>query len=252
MKSNFYDYSIYYDFIETYLPTGFLNIKPEDPIMQKLEKVMDENDQMLTVSDLGQIKYIFASNGCKKIFGIEPHEINPGFFMETIHPDDMQRIGLGRAKMFKVAQEIYAKEAGNALMSFTLRFQNPNSGYNNILGQAYFFHAPAPKKVVYLIQVIKNVTGVKGINPDGHWYAGPDISLFRFPDEKLLKMGSNLSDREYEIVKLIASGLSSKEIADKLFISTHTVNTHRSNILEKTEKKNVSDLIIDLQNLALL
>ena len=65
-------------------------------------------------------------------------------------------------------------------------------------------------------------------------------------------MGSNLSDREFEIVKLIASGLDSKEIAEKLFLSVHTVNTHRSNILKKTQKASVADLIYDLKNLGLL
>ena len=63
-------------------------------------------------------------------------------------------------------------------------------------------------------------------------------------------MGSNLSDREYEIVKLIASGLSSKEIAAKLDLSIHTV--HRSNILEKTGKATIADLIYEFKNLALL
>jgi DNA-binding CsgD family transcriptional regulator len=247
-----YNYSLYFDFIESYLPTGFLSINPDDPIMLKLEEVMAENDQILTVSDLGQIKYLYASKGCKQLFGVEPADLDPGYFMETIHPDDLQRLGLGRAKMFKVAQEIYAAQAGNALMSFTFRFRNSAGGYNNLLGQAYFFHTAAPKKVVYLIQVIKNVTGVKGINPDGHWYVGRDLSLFKYPDAELLKIGSNLSDREFEITKLIASGLSSKEIANKLFISVHTVNTHRSNILDKTGKENISDLIFELQELGLV
>ena len=69
-----------------------------------------------------------------------------------------------------------------------------------------------------------------------HHYKGKDLSLFRFPDEELLKIGPVLSVRELEIIKLIESGLGSKEIADKLFLSVHTVNTHRSNILEKSGK----------------
>jgi len=80
-----------------------------------------------------------------------------------------------------------------------------------------------------------------------HHYAGNDLSLFRFPDEELLNISHNLSDRELEIVKLIESGLGSKEIAEKLFISVHTVNTHRSNILQKTGKSQISDLIYELK-----
>jgi len=52
-----------------------------------------------------------------------------------------------------------------------------------------------------------------------------------------------LSHREREILKWIAEGCSSKCIADKLFLSTHTVNTHRRNMLEKTHSKNTADLL---------
>jgi len=47
--------------------------------------------------------------------------------------------------------------------------------------------------------------------------------------------------------KLIEKGLTSEQISEKLFLSVHTVNTHRRNILEKTGKAHVSDLIYDLR-----
>jgi DNA-binding NarL/FixJ family response regulator len=48
-----------------------------------------------------------------------------------------------------------------------------------------------------------------------------------------------LTEREVEIVKLITAELSSDEIAEKLFISKRTVDTHRANIMEKTGCKNL-------------
>jgi len=42
-----------------------------------------------------------------------------------------------------------------------------------------------------------------------------------------------LSSRETELIHLIAEGLTNKEIADKLFLSIHTVKTHRKNIIRK-------------------
>lgn len=47
----------------------------------------------------------------------------------------------------------------------------------------------------------------------------------------------SISAREEEILVLISNGLSSAEIADRLFISCHTVNTHRKNILRKLRTK---------------
>jgi DNA-binding NarL/FixJ family response regulator len=53
-----------------------------------------------------------------------------------------------------------------------------------------------------------------------------------------------LSDRETDVLKLLATGSANKEIADKLNISINTVITHRKNISQKTGIKSVSGLTI--------
>ncbi len=53
-----------------------------------------------------------------------------------------------------------------------------------------------------------------------------------------------LSDRELDVLKLLVTGLSNKEIADKLFISIHTVVSHRKNITQKTGIKSQAGLTI--------
>lgn len=56
----------------------------------------------------------------------------------------------------------------------------------------------------------------------------------------------SLSDRETEIIQLISIGLSNKEIAEKLFLSFHTIKTHRKNIIKKLgfTFKNASELAL--------
>jgi DNA-binding NarL/FixJ family response regulator len=51
-----------------------------------------------------------------------------------------------------------------------------------------------------------------------------------------------LSPRELEVVKLIAEGLTSEEIAEQLFISKKTVDRHRANVLEKLGMRNRVEL----------
>jgi len=51
-----------------------------------------------------------------------------------------------------------------------------------------------------------------------------------------------LTMKEIEIVKHISEGLTSKEIADKLFLSPRTVETHRHNILKKLGLSNAAQL----------
>lgn len=58
----------------------------------------------------------------------------------------------------------------------------------------------------------------------------------------------NLSEREIEVLQLIVQGKTSKEIANLLFISKNTVDTHRRNILSKTELRNTKELILNFLN----
>ena len=53
----------------------------------------------------------------------------------------------------------------------------------------------------------------------------------------------NLTKREVEVIKLLKDGMTSQAIADTLFLSVFTVNTHRKNILFKLNLKNTADLI---------
>ena len=52
-----------------------------------------------------------------------------------------------------------------------------------------------------------------------------------------------LSNKETEVLGLISKGLTTKEIAAKLFVSSRTIETHRANILKKLEVKNTAELI---------
>lgn len=54
----------------------------------------------------------------------------------------------------------------------------------------------------------------------------------------------SLSKREVDVLKLLSLGHSNKEIADKLFISTHTVMSHRKNMTEKLGVKSISGLTV--------
>jgi DNA-binding CsgD family transcriptional regulator len=220
--------------------------------MLKLEEVMDLNDQYFQVFDLGQMKFLYTSKNILKIMGIKPDEINPGHYTQLVHPDDEERLGQARARVYKMEKEIFKAKKGSSLTSYNLRMRNAACVYSSLFVQDYMFYSPIPYKAVFLIQVVTNIDWYKMKKDRFHHYAGNDLSLFKFPDQELLEIGPDLSFREFEIIRLIESGLSSKEIADKLFLSIHTVNTHRSNILEKTGKSQISDLIYELKEKGLL
>lgn len=74
------------------------------------------------------------------------------------------------------------------------------------------------------------------------------ISVFRNNEairEKALEEDTiSFSDRELEVLSHVCEGLSTKEIADRLFISSRTVEKHRANLMTKTNAKNIIEVII--------
>ncbi len=66
-----------------------------------------------------------------------------------------------------------------------------------------------------------------------------DLDIHEFNCEPV-----SISDRETEIIKFIAEGYTNNEIAEKLFLSPHTVNTHRKNILQKLGVNNTAAIVM--------
>jgi DNA-binding NarL/FixJ family response regulator len=66
-----------------------------------------------------------------------------------------------------------------------------------------------------------------------------DIDFDSFTCESVV-----LSERENEIIKLIAEGNTNPQIADQLFLSSHTVNTHRKNIMGKLGVRNTAGIVM--------
>jgi DNA-binding NarL/FixJ family response regulator len=68
-----------------------------------------------------------------------------------------------------------------------------------------------------------------------------EVSSLYFVDDFLKKY--QLTKREVDIIKLVCSGMTSKEIAGNLFLSEFTVNTHRKNIFRKLNVQNIAGLM---------
>jgi DNA-binding CsgD family transcriptional regulator len=77
--------------------------------------------------------------------------------------------------------------------------------------------------------------------------ANPD---FKLNEIELRRRG--ISQREYEVLELIAQGLSNREIAKKLFVSLNTVKTHSSNIFMKLNARRRTEAIRRAKELQLL
>ncbi len=115
------------------------------------------------------------------------------------------------------------------------------------------------KNLPFLEQVFQNSTNLKFVSfytEQPETYSDVAISLNDAPSLICYKINevfnsailgddeadSELTRRELEVLQLITRGLSNKEIADHLYVSIHTVISHRKNISEKTGIKSASGL----------
>ncbi len=90
------------------------------------------------------------------------------------------------------------------------------------------------------------INAISRISDHGTYYSNEVISIMTenfIRKEKIRDKTQDLSSREKEIISLICQELTSAEIAEKLFLSPLTVETHRKNILRKTNCKTIVGLI---------
>ena len=78
----------------------------------------------------------------------------------------------------------------------------------------------------------------------GKKYFSPEIAekMINFMSENQIS-SDILTNKEFQVLKLIAKGMTTKEIALQLYVSSRTIETHRANILKKLEVKNTAALI---------
>lgn len=240
------DYMLFHNFIETFLPNSFNKVDSSHPLMLDLELMTERNDQYFFVADLLQGKILFTSKRSINMIGIAPEEMNPYHNIKAAHPEEIHRITKGLAKLIGMSNVLMAAKSGSSLFSTNMKLLNPEGTYAEILFQCYLFYSEIPHKTIYILQVHTNIDWYKNFKRGFHYYSGNEMSLFKYPDEALLKIGNDFTAREFEIIKLIETGLSSEQIAKKLFLSTFTINSHRGNILKKSGKAHISELIYEL------
>ncbi|MFS4430923.1 response regulator transcription factor [Chryseobacterium indologenes] len=106
-------------------------------------------------------------------------------------------------------------------------------------------HAFLPKE----IELEELLAVIKTVHHTGHYFSNDQIDVMRSQlSNKLPEFHAfsknELTDREVDVLRLVCQQLSTKEIADSLFISPKTVETHKTNLMIKTGVKNMAGLVI--------
>lgn len=175
-----------------------------------------------------------------------------------IEPSVIVRTGLEQIlkknNNFKVSVKILSTEAG---IDYTRELSN---AYESMLLVNPICLGPSPR-VKYNIPNSTKIMAISYISYHNDVYTGYDsvLNLGMSANEvcemvvRMTKIehitasisdSQNLTSREREIVVCVVKGLTNKQIADKLYLSTHTVITHRRNITKKLQIHSTSGLTI--------
>jgi two-component system response regulator NreC len=162
---------------------------------------------------------------------------------ESLKPDVIvMDIGMPNLNGIEAARQISEKQAETAIVMLSM---HADEGY--VLralkagARAYLLKDSAEEDLTQAIEAVR----------DGKSFFSPAVSRVLLQDymRKLERVGAEdsydlLTAREREILQLVAEGKSSKEVATLLNLSTYTVETHRSNIMQKLNLKGIPELIL--------
>jgi DNA-binding CsgD family transcriptional regulator len=247
MKETDSDYTIFLKLIEKLGPTGFAGIDPNDPLMTEAEEIMDKNDQFFYFGDLILFQILYTSKRSMDMLGVDPADLSPLKFYQAIHPNEMERNIRYKNILAKTAHNLFIAEKGHKLLSTNFLVKDAKGEYINVLSQFLIYYSEVPYKSVFVFKIHTNIDWYKKHKSSHHYYLGDDLSNFRYPDEELLKIAEIFSKREFDILHLLEMGFSTEQIAEKFFLSPNTIKTHRRNMLHKSGKANIAELIFDLK-----
>jgi len=147
-----------------------------------------------------------------------------------------------KAKTLDEVQQLYTKRKADLVIISPSLVQNKVKQFNTLRKQ--FEHPPwvALVYAYYEPQLLSLFDATIAISETPEMIVA---TINKILDNEPKEQSQDvLSDREIDVLKLLASGLANKEIADKLNISINTVITHRKNISQKTGIKSLSGLTI--------
>lgn len=220
--------------------------------MKEMDAVLRDRKQFFYAGDLLAMRIDFASQGVSDMLGHRPENLNASTIIRLTHPADLAKLTTFSTRFLRARLDLFHRKQGKEFFSVTLRILPPDGLIRHTLYQSCAFYSAHPYESVFTIIVFTDISHLSVPTNVQHHYVGPDPSFFRYPDEALLNTGHHFSERELEILGLAARGMESDEIAKELFLSVHTVNTHRRNILRKSGNGNIYNLIFSLKEQGML
>lgn len=211
-----------------------------------LESLAQVNNSGITVFDLFRREHIYTSYNFSEIFGYDLAAIEAqgnDYFNSRVHPEDFIKLLRNGISIMTFFYQLPPAERANYKLVNEYRIQGREGSYIRVIEQHQALELDARGNVWLAL-------GVIDVSPDQSDFGGIKSQIYNYKTGKVVPLPAaaqaqapNLSEREIEVLQFVKDGLLSKEISERLFISVHTVNTHRQHILQKLGANNSMEAI---------
>lgn len=222
---------------------------------EKLKFQLDTYKKLFSFFQIGEHYYYvfnfaimqceFLSKSIDKVLGYK-NDIDMREFMKKIHPSDTVYYLNFENAAINFLKELPCEKLDKYKIQYDFRVMNAQGNYVRILHQAVLIHFDENKNFYRSLALHTDISHIKKSGTPCLSFIGIDGEP-SFIDVKAPSVFKNATDiftkREKEVLKLVVAGKTSEEIAEELFISLHTVNTHRKNILSKSGSGSLVELI---------
>ena len=204
------------------------------------------------IFNLMTMEFDYVSDGIKPILGIEPNDFTFMKMLETMHPEDQEQLSKKESTSLNLKLNIITKENLTKYKTvYLMRIKDKQGNYKMFLHQVKAITISEDGKIQQTIGVHTDVTYLKIPFDHKISFIPVDNKLesyyFEFLNNDYVLTGGHskkFTNREHEIIRLLGQGKRADEIANILYISKLTVNTHKQNILKKSNCKNSTELVV--------
>ena len=213
---------------------------------KKVTNLLQVSDSFYYIFHLptGTIKYISPS--VTYILGYSTEDITLEELISYIHPDDLPFYLDCQNTITSFLSQLPPNKLQKYKTRYDYRIRNKKGEYLRILHQGTIIESGinggsinglvVNTDITHLKKDLKSIMSIIGLDGEPSYY---DILILK---NNYLKKIDLLSKREKEVLSHIMNGKNSYEIAELLFISKYTVDTHRKNILNKTGCNSIGEL----------
>lgn len=223
--------------------------------IQMLKTMAEIENRSIAIYDLHQKRFLVKQDANIALLGYDSDESdhnNIEKYHEKVHPDDIGFLYETEIMAHDFFHSIPAQERKNYKLIYDFRVKSKSGMYLRFMHQLLVFECDSEQKS-WLLLILTDVIEENATEKRPRRYMmdirTKQISLF---NDSIVKRKHLFTKREREILYLLAQGLESDAIADKLFISINTVNNHRQNILSKTGAANTTQVLIFAKRIAMI